>query len=572
MFRADRGRGGAHWALPVRRWGPVVFAVVLAGAAIWRARYGIDFSDSSHAVELALRMAQGDAPFRDELNIQVLGSWPAVPFVWVWTHVAGIDGLVLASRVFYVLLGLACGVASWRAVAPHVGRGTAAAAIGVALIPAAYNQQVVSYNTTPSMAYLLAVCAGAAAIGRRSLPWGVVSGAAVVLGAMSHPVTAPAAVALVVVLLLLARGRGLLGVGAGLAGTGIVVAVLALGVWGLANLRETLAFTDDYQSTRAPREVRIDRWLTFLGGEMSQPWAVAAFVLSGLAVLVWAVPALRRARGVLVVAAVAAAGVQAVLRGSSGSTFSVASWLSPVLATVLLVVLLPTALASAVARRGMTARVVALGLLPTLVGMPFVAGFTSSAPIWGATGAVIAPGLFAVTVATLAWVSEHGRVVKAAVALLLVAGLAFVHTANSFRDGSPGHLTATVADGAYAGLRTTPERRETIADNQLALSLCARPGDGVLAYIYPAAFLLGDVRFATPITWLDFFGESNTHVLAWYGRTGRVPQCVVAARAFWPGYGRTSYVREPDPLRSWVQSNYRVVTQTPEIVVLERRT
>ena len=570
MFHATRGRGGAHWALPVRRWGPVVFAVALAGAAIWRARYGIDFSDSSHAVELALRMAQGDVPFRDELNIQVLGSWPAVPFVWLWTHVVGIDGLVLASRVFYVLLGLACGVASWRAVSPHLGRGTAAAAIGVALIPAAYNQQVVSYNTTPSMAYLLAVCAGAAAIGRRSLPWGVVAGAAAVLGALSHPVTTPAAVALVVVLLLLARGRGIVGIGAGLLGTGLVVTVLALGVWGWANLRETLAFTDEYQSTRAPREVRMHRWLAFLGGEMSQPWAVAALGLSVLAVIAWAVPALRRVRGVLVVAAVAAAGIQAVLRGSSGTTFSVASWLSPVLATVLLVVLLPTAIASAVARRGMTARIVALGVLPTIVGMPFVAGFTSSAPIWGATGAVIAPGLFAVTVATLAWVSEHGRAVKAALALVLVAGLAVVHTATSFRDGSPGHLTATVAGGAYAGLRTTPERRARIADNELALGLCARPGDGVLAYIYPAAFLFGNVRFATPITWLDFFGRSNTHVLAWYQRTGRVPQCVVAARPFWPGFGRRD-LREPDPLRSWVQANYRVVTQTSDIVVLERR-
>ncbi len=572
MIHATRGRGGAHWALPVRRWGPAAFAVALAGAAIWRARYGVDFSDSSHAVELSLRQAQGDLPFRDELNIQALGAWPAVPFVWLWTHVAGIDGLVLASRIFYVLLGLACGVASWRAVSPHVGRGTAAAAIGVALIPAAYNQQVVSYNTTPSMAYLLAVCAGAAAVGRRSLPWGVVAGASAVLGAMSHPVTAPAAAALLLVLLLLARGRGLLGVGVGAAVTGLVVTVLVLAVWGVTNLRETLAFTDAYQSTRAPREVRIDRWLTFLGGEMSQPWAVAALALSVIAVVVWAVPAVRRVRGVLVVAAVAAAGIQAVLRGSSGSTFSVASWLSPVLATVLLVVLLPTALASAVARRGMTARIVALGGLPTLVGMPFVAGFTSSAPIWGATGAVIAPGLFAVTVATLAWVSERGRVVKAAVAVVLVAGLAVVHTATSFRDGSPGRLTASVAEGAYAGLRTTPERRATIEDNELALSLCARPDDGVLAYIYPSAFLLGNVRFATPITWLDFFGESNTHVLAWYQRTGRVPQCVVAARAFWPGYGRARYLREPDPLRSWVQANYRVVTQTPEIVVLGRRT
>ncbi|WP_323096767.1 hypothetical protein [Intrasporangium sp. YIM S08009] len=546
--------------------------MVLAGAAIWRARYGVDFSDSSHAVELALRQAQGDLPFRDELNIQALGAWPAVPFVWLWTHVAGIDGLVLASRVFYVLLGLGCGVASWRAVAPHVGRGTAAAAIGVALIPAAYNQQVVSYNTTPSMAYLLAVCAGAAAVGRRSLPWGVVAGASAVLGAMSHPVTAPAAAVLLVVLLLLARGRGLLGIAVGAAVTGLVIAVVALAVWGVPNIRETLAFTEDYQATRSSREARILRWLTYVGGEVNHALAITALVLAVAAVVAYVVPGLRRLRGVLVVAAVAAASVEALRRGSSGATFAVNSWLSSTLATVLLLVLLPVAVASALVRRGMTARIVVLGVLPTVVGLPLIAGFTSSAPLWGATGAVLAPGLFAVTVATLAWVSERGRVLKAAVALVLVAGLATVHTLNSFRDGSPGRLTATVTEGAYAGLRTTPERRATITDNERALGVCARPGDGVLAYVYPAAFLLGDVRFATPITWLDFFGRSNSHVLAWYQRTGRVPQCVVSARPFWPGSGRSRYLRLPDPLRSWVQANYRVVTQTPEIVVLERRT
>ena len=81
MVRLTRRRGGAHWALPVRRpWVPLC-AVALAAAAIVRARYGVDLSDSSHAVELTLRLARGDVPFRDEMNVQVLGAWPAVPFV-----------------------------------------------------------------------------------------------------------------------------------------------------------------------------------------------------------------------------------------------------------------------------------------------------------------------------------------------------------------------------------------------------------------------------------------------------------------------------------------------------------
>jgi hypothetical protein len=214
---------------------------------------------------------------------------------------------------------------------------------------------------------------------------------------------------------------------------------------------------------------------------------------------------------------------------------------------------------------------VALGVTPTLVGLPFVAAFTSSSPRWGATGAVLAPGLFAVTVATLAWLGERARLGKAALALALVTGLAAAHAVTSYRDAPPGRLTAAVADGAYAGLRTSPERRALIHADETALRACANPGDGVLAYLYPAAFLLGDVRFETPITWLGFFGTSNSHVLDWFERTGRVPRCVVAARGFWPGTGKGDYLRRPDPLRTWVQANYDVVSQTRDIVVLQRR-
>ncbi|GAA5027796.1 hypothetical protein GCM10023258_22840 [Terrabacter aeriphilus] len=132
-------------------------ALALMGA--WgasRATLGIDFGDSAHAVELAVRTARGDVPFRDELNMQVLGSWPAVPVVWVWLHAIGIDGIVLASRLSFVaVVALVVGVCR-RAVARYVGRGTAAAALVAAVITTACNQQVLSYNTTPGLLDLLA--------------------------------------------------------------------------------------------------------------------------------------------------------------------------------------------------------------------------------------------------------------------------------------------------------------------------------------------------------------------------------------------------------------------------------
>ena len=105
MVRATRWRGGALWALPVRRLWVPGFAVAVVASAIVRARYGVDLSDSSHAVELALRLAQGDVPFQDEMNVQAL--------------------------------------------------------------PGACNQQVASYNTTAAPMYLLAVCCRPGATVRR---------------------------------------------------------------------------------------------------------------------------------------------------------------------------------------------------------------------------------------------------------------------------------------------------------------------------------------------------------------------------------------------------------------------
>jgi len=290
-----------------------LFAVALAAAAIVRARYGVDLSDSSHAVELSLRLAQGDLPFRDEMNVQVLGAWPAVPFVWAWEHVVGLDGVVLASRVWFVAVCAGVGAVSWRAMRPAFGRGTSACALAVALLPAAYNQQVVSYNTTPALMYLLAVSCGLGATvrcARCARPYAVSAGAAAALGALSHPVTAPAAAVLTVVLVVLLRrqdaapatgpgaahpsGGGRLrrvlvrrpGVTAVVGGVGIVVlmlGILALTVWGASNISETVAFTDAYQATRPDRWDRLGRWTSQVGTALTGPWVLLAAPLSLLA-------------------------------------------------------------------------------------------------------------------------------------------------------------------------------------------------------------------------------------------------------------------------------------------------
>jgi hypothetical protein len=70
-------------------------------------------------------------------------------------------------------------------------------------------------HATPALLYLMAASSALAAIARGSVPWSVRGGVAAVLGAMSHPVTAPAGAALLIVSLVRGRGRVRAGLAAG---------------------------------------------------------------------------------------------------------------------------------------------------------------------------------------------------------------------------------------------------------------------------------------------------------------------------------------------------------------------
>ncbi len=97
----------------------------LLAAGSWRASVGLDLGDGSHVVGLGMRLAQGDLPLADEMNLQALGSLPAVPFVWVWLQVVGNEGVILASRVSFAVVAALAGWVSWRALRPMVGPAVA---------------------------------------------------------------------------------------------------------------------------------------------------------------------------------------------------------------------------------------------------------------------------------------------------------------------------------------------------------------------------------------------------------------------------------------------------------------
>ncbi|MCU1538290.1 MAG: hypothetical protein JWP82_2641 [Humibacillus sp.] len=590
---------------------PLVVAAVLAV----RARLGLDLGDGTHAVALAVRLARGDQPFRDEMNLQALGSWPAVPFTWVWLHTVGLDGIVLASRLWFVGVALgvvATTVAALRPLARGSGRPLVTVAASAAVVPIAYNLPVIGYNTTPALLYLLAAASLAGAIARGGGPregrrrptgagWAVLGGTAAVLGAVSHPVTAPAAATLLVVGLLVTRGRARLALLAGAAGATAVLGALLASVWGVGDLRDTLAFTAAYQGERVDRATRLTAWLGYLGGELREPPTLVALLLGMAAAVLLRLG--RRTAGAALVVGLGVAAAQGLTRARASATLTVEAWLSPVMATVLLLVLLPTALLTVTtARRQHALRppradapplgpLLALGVLPALVGCLTVAAFTSSSPVWGAEGAVLAPAVLAVVLCALTGllglrassraggtdVVAPGRpppgslATVAAAAVVLLALLASV-VVTSFRDAPPTRLVAAAPAGAFAGLLTTERRAGEVASAQAAVRSCATPGAGVLAIGYPAAYLMGDVVARTPVTWLGDFGPSTAALVRRLDAGGVWPECVVRPATGWPARPAGAEAAA-DPLRARIDRDYAPVplgTGTTGLVVLRR--
>lgn len=556
--RASAGPVAGRWRTqPAVRWlglHPLTWLTAVAVVlALARVQLGVDMSDGMHAVELTRRLAMGDRPFVDEMNLQVLGAWPAVPFVWAWLQLVGTDGLVLVARVVYVVIALIVAHVCWRATAPHLGGGVAAAAIAVAIVPSAYNLPVISYNTTPALLLLLAASAALAATARRSAGWGAVVGACIALTPVSHVAAAPAAAVLGLLALIWCGERrvrlAMIGGGA----VAALIAGIALAFWwgGPSALEATLSYTNEYQGLRVPFRRRLIRAVSYYVDVLSSPLVLGAAALALVAGL------LRGRRAWLLLAgSVVLVGVAMIGGGEERTRFTTYAWLSGVTGTVLLGVLTVPAIVG-LARRGWLAgpvgRYVATGIAASVVGVSFVAALTTSTAAWGATAAVTSPGLAAVTVGLLRPLRRGGRVPVAVVGGLLVAVLASSHAMTSFRSPPLSEMSARVSIGANAGLWTSKESVDQTERDTRFAQVCA--GQTALTIGLPGAMLLADARPATPIVWLGSFGQANRTVVGWLEDRNLRPQCIFTTPAFWPV---SPARRERDPLLSWLGSNYRL--------------
>lgn len=538
--------------------------VLLVAFGAWRAVWGIDFGDGAHAVALALRVADGDVPFRDEMNLQVLGALPAVPVLWLWSTLVGNEGIVLVARLWYVCLAAGVAALVYRVLRDRLGSGGALTVAVAAVVAAPYNLLYVSYNTVPTLALVVAVVVGAVVVDRRDgvAPRGAfVAGAAAAVAVVAHPATGVGVLALVVAWGLCWRSPRVLAAAA----LGAAVPVVALAVWvllvpGPESLVETVRYTLSYQELRPGTGTRLLRQV-LAHGELLSRWAYVPAALLAVVATLSSVP--RRVRGWLLVLLPPAAVLPSLPLLLEDGPVRVGAASGTVALVLCLALALPVGLR--VLRSGPTWLRHLLGPSAALavVGTPVMAATTTAGPRWGVMVATVAP-LLAALVAGLLWVliedlpprSLPDRLAPRTVSVLLVLLLLGTHSLLSFRNGPFWTLTEQIAAGPHAGLRT--DRCYAEADRRLAavVGRWVDPDGSLLSLGAPAAYLYTGARMDTNIVWLADFGPANRETVDWMERTGRFPDVVLVAGPVVDRAGGWEAMTRDDPLVGWLAAHY----------------
>ncbi len=96
------------------KWRDFIFIGLLAGAiafAIWKCFFGFAGNDEAFYLTIPQRYILGDSLFTQEWNLSQMSSVFLLPFTAIYHAVAGsFDGIILAARIFYVVLHAAVAV------------------------------------------------------------------------------------------------------------------------------------------------------------------------------------------------------------------------------------------------------------------------------------------------------------------------------------------------------------------------------------------------------------------------------------------------------------------------------
>ncbi|KRE37627.1 hypothetical protein ASG73_08185 [Janibacter sp. Soil728] len=522
--------------------------LVVGSFLTWRSTLGFDLRDSAYVTAIAQRMARGETPFVDELNPHSFGSLPAVPSLWLWHHIVGTSGVVLLGRLtFVVLVGLAS-VVAWRALSPHAGRTISAVAIATAVLALPYNQLVVSYNTTPQLALMVASCAGVAAVARGSRGWAAACGTSAMVASIGYFAVLPAAMVLIGSTLvgraLWVHGRPERAWVFSLLGSGLLVGLVFLGwltlVPGWGAVRDSLALLD---SGAGDRGIGVEPFYWhFVAGARLLPLALLVATMS--VAIRWP----RGVREVLLGGAVALLALWGGEWGPPGQEPTAGKYAGAV-ALALLVVLAPAMTIWLGRRRDRLLLLVVLIALPAaVVGFIATSAVTLSGAAYGAY-AVPLSGMIVLIVLVLNAVVTDGGAPRWTQPIVFLPAVAMVASLLSvvFNEGPVVTTTTRLAEGPGAGLSVGVDSGSDYAAVARLVAACTDPGGGLWAPGVPGAYLWVDRSAGVPQYWLS--PHEFTSGLRVLGAVGTDPACVLAPSDTSPG-------GQGEPLARWLDDGY----------------
>ncbi len=560
-------------------------AAVVVALAVWRATLGISFFDDGSYVTLPLHFAQGARPFADEMTAQGLGFLLAVPFVKVWTALFGTSALVLASRLFYVVLASGVGYVIYRALRPTFGRRVTAVAVAVVLLAPPYNVMAVSYNTVAVLAFAAATALAWQAVRDGDRRAAAAAGVAAAAGALSYVSLVPVALALVCTLLVVGWRRRVAPVFLiTLVGAGALFGGLLLLLVSPHTIAVALRYSSDVWGTNRSLTDRASVLLTHLRVVLTGRWLTPMWILAVLACVPWFSP---RVRAVALALLPLAATVLPAWHNRADRIMFFGRFGTACLVTISAGLLVPVvfwAVHGAVRAHRRAAidevgrdrwpdalRLLALAAPPALVGFVVVALSTSS----GWYRALAFVGLAPLTIVLVAdWGRtvrrDGGRLIFAPAAGALVLVLLVALFASSFKDGASWSLTHRIWHGPLAGIATSDQRAAEIAAVEAQGRRWVRPHDRVLVFNSPLAYVLVGGRMFTNADWLQS-GHSDQVTVDYFARKHRTPDVVflssgIAARSGGPALTNTN-----DPLVRFLAAHYRVVESGQLLDVLVRR-
>ena len=518
--------------------------VLAAYARVW---YGVDIADEGFHVAVPWVFSLGARPFADEFLIQQTAGLVTAPLAGLYRSVTGGSaGIVLYFRHLYFLLSL-CSAAALYVMVRRIATAPLAwmsALIAVVGIP--FSTPTLSYNTLAAHGFTIGICLGIAGATERRIGMLITSACALVVASFAYVTFLPAVIVAAITIAILAReSRSRIAFAATLLGLLIVAGALLM-AFGLPAIQRSVHLSLAYGIHGGNPLTKL-REILGQFRPLFRYLPVIAIAMGAMALIAWFTTGRSRIFASIL--------LLLLLGFYTPSAEQYAQHVPMIYGPVLL--------APFVWRVAARRRLAAAVGVPTVLAALVVA-MTSANGLWN-TALVTAPALV-VGICIGEPADEKPRtfyqLATAALIILILRGTWIF----AFNDLSPMQLHARVANGPYAGLRTSPETAALLE----VLHEDVRTVAGGRRTIFffddmPAGYLFSNLRPAGPTLWVvpqNWYARFDRHFYVDYFSKTVLPDVVFDFRAI-PIRGKMVPVAglQQDPLRAFLGAHhYRLIT------------